>query len=58
MEIVPVPSRGRFPLVREREVWPTLHRVPAPEMGPVTPLLTTAREVLAWDRAARETPDR
>ncbi|MFC7276893.1 NAD-dependent epimerase/dehydratase family protein [Paractinoplanes rhizophilus] len=52
VEVVPVPPRGRFPLVRDPSVWPTLHRTPAPEMGALTPLLTTARDVLAWDREA------
>ncbi|WP_433366029.1 NAD-dependent epimerase/dehydratase family protein [Actinoplanes sp. CA-142083] len=52
VEVVPEPSRGRFPLVRDPSMWATLHRTPAPEMGAVTPLLTTARDVLAWDRAS------
>ncbi|MFF5294630.1 NAD-dependent epimerase/dehydratase family protein [Paractinoplanes globisporus] len=52
VEIVPVAAEpGKHaPLVRDREAWPTLHRTPAPEMLPLTPLLTTARDVLAWDR--------
>jgi len=41
---------GQAPLVRPREMWETLHRTPAPEMLPLTPLLSTARDVLAWDR--------
>ncbi|WP_433295216.1 NAD-dependent epimerase/dehydratase family protein [Actinoplanes sp. CA-030573] len=45
VEVVPkLPDK--VPLARPRELWPTLHRTPAPEMGPVTPLLTTARDVL------------
>jgi 2'-hydroxyisoflavone reductase len=47
VEIVEIPpTEERAPLVRPREAWPTLHRTPAPEMGPITPLLITARDVL------------
>jgi 2'-hydroxyisoflavone reductase len=52
VEITPTPTGGPAPLVRPREAWPTLYRTPAPEMLPLTPLLTTARDVLAWDRGA------
>jgi 2'-hydroxyisoflavone reductase len=56
VEVVPVPPvPGFFPLVRPREVWNTLDRVPAPEMT-VTPLSVTAGDVLAWDRARGEPP--
>jgi 2'-hydroxyisoflavone reductase len=54
-ELVEVPPVGRFPLVRPPEVWNTLRRLPAAEM-PVTPLLTTCRDVLAWDRDRGEPP--
>jgi len=48
VEIVAVPPGDEpAPLVRPREMWPTLHRAPAPEMLPLTSLLTTARDVLA-----------
>jgi 2'-hydroxyisoflavone reductase len=50
VEVVPVPPVGKFPLVKAREQWDTQRRVPAPEMA-VTPLLTTCRDVLAWDTA-------
>jgi 2'-hydroxyisoflavone reductase len=43
-----VPIDYDTPLARHPEAWPTLHRTPAPEMGELTPLLTTARDVLAW----------
>lgn len=51
VEIVPGPN-GQAPLVRPKAMWATLHRTPATEMLPLTPLLTTARDVLAWDRGA------
>jgi 2'-hydroxyisoflavone reductase len=43
---------GHAPLMRPKSKWDTLHRTPAPEMLPLTPLLTTARDVLVWDRGA------
>jgi 2'-hydroxyisoflavone reductase len=54
VEIVPTKGNEPAPLVRPREMWPTLHRTPATEMLPLTPLPTTVRDVLAWDRGARE----
>jgi 2'-hydroxyisoflavone reductase len=50
VEIVPVPPVAGVPLARPRELWNTLHRVPAAEMREITPLLTTARDVLEWAR--------
>jgi len=51
VEVVPGQS-GQAPLVKPKAMWATLHRTPAAEMLPLTPLLTTARDVLAWDREA------
>ncbi|MCU7724731.1 NAD-dependent epimerase/dehydratase family protein [Actinoplanes sp. KI2] len=49
VEIVPSPG-GKVPLMKPKELWDTLHRTPAPEMLPLTPLPATVRDVLAWDR--------
>lgn len=49
VEVVPVPSVGRFPLVKTPDQWSTQHREPTSGMT-VTPLETTARDVLIWDR--------
>ena len=60
VDIVPVPpDRGprMFPLVRTD--WPSQQRSPARARAaglPATPLLTTAADVLAWDRARGEPP--
>jgi 2'-hydroxyisoflavone reductase len=48
VEIVPVPPVDGVPRARPRAMWDRLHRVPAAEMGEITPLLTTARDVLEW----------
>lgn len=47
VEVVPVEA-GEAPLVKPRELWNTQHREPAPGQR-VTPLLTTARDVLTAD---------
>jgi 2'-hydroxyisoflavone reductase len=53
VEVVRVPPVDGVPLARPRAVWDTLERTPAAEMRFVTPLLDTARDVLAWDRSRR-----
>jgi 2'-hydroxyisoflavone reductase len=60
IELVPVPPQlapPLFPLVRTN--WPSQQRRPARARAaglPATPLLTTAADVLAWDRARGEPP--
>jgi 2'-hydroxyisoflavone reductase len=60
IELVPVPPHlapPMFPLVRPH--WPSQQRSPARARAaglPATPLLTTAADVLAWDRARGEPP--
>ncbi|HEY2520200.1 MAG TPA: NAD-dependent epimerase/dehydratase family protein [Streptosporangiaceae bacterium] len=60
VEVVPVPpalAPPMFPLVRAN--WPSQQRSPARARAaglPATPLLTTAADVLAWDRARGEPP--
>jgi len=49
-EVVRVPETTRAPLVHPPGRWPTLHRVPAPEMGRLSPLAVTVRDVLEWVR--------
>jgi 2'-hydroxyisoflavone reductase len=47
VDIVKVPATtANAPLVKPRDLWPTQHRIPHPEMGEITPLLSTARDVL------------
>ena len=58
--MVPIPARlapPLFPLVRAD--WPSQQRSPARARAaglPATPLLRTAADVLAWDRARGEPP--
>ena len=60
VEVVPIPARlapPLFPLVRAD--WPSQQRSPARARAaglPATPLLRTAADVLAWDRARGEPP--
>ena len=60
VELVPVPpalAPAMFPLVRAN--WPSQQRSPARARAaglPATPLLTTAADTLAWDRARGEPP--
>jgi 2'-hydroxyisoflavone reductase len=60
VEVVPIPARlapPLFPLVRAD--WPSQQRSPARARAaglPATPLLQTAADVLAWDRARGEPP--
>jgi nucleoside-diphosphate-sugar epimerase len=60
VEVVPIPAHlapPLFPLVRTD--WPSQQRSPARARAaglPATPLLTTAADVLAWDRARGEPP--
>jgi len=60
VELVPVPpslAPRMFPLVRTD--WPSQQRSPARARAaglPATPLLTTAADVLAWDRGRGEPP--
>lgn len=59
VEIVPVPARPQFPLVRPEAMWSTLRRSNARAVAagmPQTPLAITATDVLEWDRARGEPP--
>ncbi|MGY0235487.1 NAD-dependent epimerase/dehydratase family protein [Longispora urticae] len=62
IEVVPVPEDAvgpMYPLVRPVEVWAGQQRSAARARAagmPVTPLETTIRDVLAWDRATGEQP--
>lgn len=60
VQLVPVPVEAGFPLVLPDEGWDVMFRRSAAAARaaglPATPLVTTAADVLAWDRARGEPP--
>jgi 2'-hydroxyisoflavone reductase len=60
VELVPLPVEAGFPLVLPDEGWDVMFRrsaAAARRAGlTATPLVTTAADVLAWDRARGEPP--